>query len=76
MNVRVPLRNMLRYLRDVCESQMASMEAASAAEAPAPAPVVSFEAFRSLCNTPPLQVCILRIWECTLPCSTLFTVES
>ena len=51
------------------------MEAVSAAEAPAPAPVVSFEAFRSLCNTPPLQVCILRIWEYTLPCSILLSVE-
>ena len=33
------------------------METASAAEAPAPAPVITFEAFRSLCNTPPLQAC-------------------
>ncbi|CAL5225176.1 g7957 [Coccomyxa viridis] len=36
-------------------TQVASMDAASAAEAPAPAPVVSFDSFRSLCNTLPLQ---------------------
>ena len=53
--------------RCVCELQVACMEAASAAEAPAPAPVVIFEAFRSLCSTPPLQVSFKSTGVCSLP---------
>ena len=36
--------------------QVDSIEAASRAPPPRPAPVLSFEAFRALCATPPLQV--------------------
>jgi len=40
--------------------QVSVVEAASAAEAPAPAPVITFEAFRSLCLASPLQVILLK----------------
>ncbi len=40
--------------------QVSVVEAASAAEAPAPAPVITFEAFQSLCLASPLQVILLK----------------
>ena len=67
MNVSLVIHHAVRDIRDVCASQVASMETASAAEAPALAPVVSFDSFRSLCDTPPLQVGLVCTWACSLP---------